>query len=137
MFFRIFFLFLRCGYLLILRVLLLHQRYPKRWQLLEKLKSHETNRGPGTEAYDELQNVTQYFRSLVSVNTDLKNFLPKVCGLIDVNALETNPPEGSSAIYETACLLEHRCIANTRHTFTLDEEGRPRINVIAAIPIKK
>ncbi|KZC11057.1 Protein msta, isoform B [Dufourea novaeangliae] len=55
----------------------------------------------------------------------------------DVNALETMPPEGSVAIYETACLLEHSCLANTRHTFKIDEKGRPRITVKALCFIKR
>lgn len=60
-----------------------------------------------------------------------------ICGLIDVNALETAPPEGSVAIYENASLLEHSCIANTRYSFRVDVRGRPRITVYAVTSIKK
>ncbi|KAJ8680306.1 hypothetical protein QAD02_016093, partial [Eretmocerus hayati] len=127
-------LFPRCEYLLILRVLLLRRKHPKRWSILEKLQSHESERGPGTIAHEEMEYVRQYLGPLVKLLPD--HVLPKVCGLIDVNALETNPPAGSAALYETACLLEHNCLANTRHTFEVDEKGRPRINVIAVCDIK-
>ncbi|EZA57559.1 Protein msta, isoform B [Ooceraea biroi] len=50
---------------------------------------------------------------------------------------ETVPPEGSVAIYETASLLEHSCMANTRHSFHVDDKGRPRITVYAVTSIKK
>ncbi|XP_001601934.2 SET domain-containing protein SmydA-8 [Nasonia vitripennis] len=127
----------RCDYLLILRVLILRRKNPKKWRVLSKLQSHEESRGPGTEAHEEMEAVKQYLGSLLSLDQGSAEALPKVCGLIDVNALETNPPEGSAAIYETACLLEHRCVANTRYSFELDEQGRPRINVYAVTDIKK
>jgi hypothetical protein len=120
-----------------LRILLLRIRQPKRWQLLANLQSHIEKRGPGTEAHEDVQNVLRYLAPLLPLNPESEAILPKVCGLIDVNALETNPPEGSSAIFETACLLEHCCIANTRHSFALDKDGRPRISIFAVKPIKK
>ncbi|OXU18589.1 hypothetical protein TSAR_001821 [Trichomalopsis sarcophagae] len=127
----------RCDYLLILRVLILRRKNPKKWRVLSKLQSHEESRGPGTEAHEEMEAVKQYLGSLLSLDQGSAEALPKVCGLIDVNALESNPPEGSAAIYETACLLEHRCVANTRYSFELDEQARPRINVYAVTDIKK
>ncbi|XP_011494674.1 PREDICTED: protein msta, isoform B-like [Ceratosolen solmsi marchali] len=127
----------RCGYLLILRTLLLRERDPMSWRLINKLQSHEAKRGPDTEVYEEVETIIRYFNPILCGDSETRKILPNVCGLIDVNALETNPPEGCSAIYETSCLLEHRCIANTRHTFTLDSDGRPRISVVAVKPIKK
>ncbi|XP_014208289.1 protein msta-like [Copidosoma floridanum] len=127
----------RCENLLILRALILQRRNPKRWKTLTKLESHEEKRGPGTDAYEEMRLVAEYFGPMLALDAGASEVLAKVCGLVDVNALETNPPEGSAAIYEVACLLEHRCIANTRHTFVVDEHGRPRIKVIAVKPIKK
>ena len=127
----------RCDYLLALRVLILRRRHPKRWRTLSKLQSHEKDRGPGTEAYEETRAVAEYLGPLLAHDAGSAEILSKVCGIIDVNALETNPPEGSAALYETACLLEHSCVANTRHTFTIDEQGRPKISVIAVTNIKK
>lgn len=130
-------LYFRCDYLLALRVLILRRKQPKRWRQLIKLQSHEESRGPGSEAHEETQSIAQYLSPLLAHDPGSAEILPKVCGLIDVNALETNPPEGSAALYENACLLEHRCLANTRHTFSLDDQGRPKINVIAVTSIKK
>ena len=109
----------------------------KRWKAIEKLQSHEDRRGPGTDAFDETEKVIEYLEPIIKIDPTIKEIIPEICGIIDVNALDTNPPDGSMGIYENACLLEHNCLANTRHTFNLDEEGRPRINVIAVTSIKK
>lgn len=101
------------------------------------MQSHEESRGPGTEAHDETLLVARHLKPLLALDPTSEQVLPKVCGIIDVNALETNPPEGSVAIYETACLLEHSCVANTRHSFSVDAKGRPRITVRAVTSIKK
>ena len=115
----------------------MRRHQPKRWRQLMKLKSHVKERGPGTEAYEETQKVIEYLGPILAHDPQSAELLPQICGIIDVNAVDTNPPEGSMAIYETACLLEHNCLSNTRLTFEVDEKGRPRINVIAVKPIKK
>lgn len=102
-----------------------------------KLQSHEESRGLGTEAYEETKSLAQYLAPFLSADPSAVDVLPKISGLIDVNALETNPPEGSVGIYENTCLLEHQCIANTRFKFSIDEMGRPRIFVKAVTFIKK
>lgn len=118
-------------------MLILWQKKSKYWTSLEKLLSHEDSRGPGTAAYEEVQNITQHVERLLPDNCGGQDIVGKICGLIDVNALETIPPEGSVAIYETACLLEHCCLANTKHSFAFDGKGRPRITVKALCFIKR
>ncbi|XP_046822399.1 SET domain-containing protein SmydA-8-like [Vespa crabro] len=130
-------IFPRCDVLLAIRMLILWKTNSKRWKLLEKLQSHEDSRGPGTDAYEEVEEITNHLRALIAVDPSCAKILPKICGLIDVNGLETLPPEGSVAIYRTTCLLEHRCLPNTRHFFALDENGRPIVNVLAVTSIKK
>lgn len=103
---------------------------------MEKLQSHENFRGPGTEAYEETMNIIQHIEHILP-DSATKDLVRKICGIIDVNALDTIPPEGSVALYERACLLEHSCLPNTRHSFTMDDKGRPRITVKAVCPIKK
>ena len=120
-----------------LRLLILRRKNPKKWKAVIKLQSHEEARGPGTEAYEETKIVAQQLAPILSADPSATEILPKICGLIDVNALETNPPEGSVGIYENTCLLEHQCIANTRFNFSIDENGRPRIFVKAVTFIKK
>ncbi|KAH0561579.1 SET domain-containing protein SmydA-8-like [Cotesia glomerata] len=123
--------------LMVLRMILVHKRSHSRWQTLVSLQSHEDDRGPGTEAFEETEAVIQQLEPVIDVLGIDKATVRKICGLIDVNALETNPPEGSVAIYQHACLMEHSCLANTRHNFSVDNKGRPRIIVIAATSIKK
>lgn len=118
-------------------MLILWRKKSKQWAALQKLQSHDDSRGPGTTAYEEAMNICQHLERFLSENPAGKDIVCKICGLIDVNALETMPPEGSMAIYETACLLEHSCLANTRHSFVIDSKGRPRITVTALCPIKK
>lgn len=118
-------------------MLILWRAKSKRWTSLANLQSHEDARGSGTEAHDEVTSVCQHLGPLLAMASDCKDILPKICGLIDVNALETAPPEGSVAIYENASLLEHSCMANTRHSFRVDDRGRPRITVYAVALIKK
>ncbi|KAL0106622.1 hypothetical protein PUN28_016359 [Cardiocondyla obscurior] len=127
----------RCDVLLVIRTLILWRIKSRRWASLAKLQSHVELRGPGTEAHDEVLSVKQHLGTLLSMASECGDFLPTICGLIDVNALETAPPEGSVAIYENASLLEHSCIANTRHSFRVDKKGRPRITVYAVTSIKK
>lgn len=127
----------RCDVLLVIRMLILWRKKLKYWYSIEKLQSHQDSRGQGTNAYEEAMNIYQHIERLLPDNPSSKDIVHKICGLIDVNALETIPPEGCVAIYETACLLEHSCLANTRHTFKIDNKGRPRITVIAVCSIQK
>ncbi|XP_011636202.1 protein msta-like [Pogonomyrmex barbatus] len=127
----------RCEVLLIIRMLVLWRTKSRRWTTLANLQSHEESRGPGTEAHDEVLSIIQRLGPLLSMASDCKDILPKICGLIDVNALETAPPDGSVAIYENASLLEHSCLANTRHSFRVDDKGRPRITVYAVTSVKR
>ncbi|XP_015595619.1 protein msta [Cephus cinctus] len=127
----------RCEIILPLRILLLRPFDQKRWKTLIKLQSHEDSRGSGTEAYEEVKKLADQMSPLLSLDPESKKILPKVCGIIDVNALETNPPEGTVALYKTACLLEHSCVANTKHSFNLEINGKPSIKVEAATSVKK
>ncbi|XP_015519883.1 SET domain-containing protein SmydA-8 [Neodiprion lecontei] len=127
----------RCDLLLPLRFLLLRRRSPKRWALLEALQCHDDSRGPGTEAHEEMLSLREHLAPFLAMDQAAADAFPRVCGLIDVNALETNPPEGSAALYETACLLEHNCIANTRHSFSIDAKGRPCITVRTVTAVQK
>lgn len=60
----------------------------------------------------------------------------KICGIIDVNALEINQGAEVSAIYPTAYLMEHSCIPNTVYIFDNLINGY-KITVRAAVNIKK
>ncbi|KAF7989022.1 hypothetical protein HCN44_007332 [Aphidius gifuensis] len=127
----------RCDILLPLRMIIMKIRNPKKWKILSSLQSHENLRENGTDAYEEDEIISQNLKPILNIFGIDRNVLTKICGLIDVNGLETNPPEGSIGIYQNACLLEHQCVSNTRHFFTLDDKGRPKIIIKAARKIKK
>nr|XP_003702367.1 PREDICTED: protein msta, isoform B isoform X1 [Megachile rotundata]XP_012138444.1 PREDICTED: protein msta, isoform B isoform X1 [Megachile rotundata]XP_012138445.1 PREDICTED: protein msta, isoform B isoform X1 [Megachile rotundata] len=130
-------IFPRSDVLLVIRMLLLWRKKSKQWMALEKLQSHDDSRGPGTQAYEEAMNMCEHIQRFLPAIGAGKEIVAKICGLIDVNALETAPPRGCVAIYNTACLLEHSCVANTRHSFSIDDKGRPKITVKALCSIKK
>lgn len=65
-----------------------------------------------------------------------KDIVHKICGIVDVNALEINQDNEVSAIYPTTYLLEHNCIPNTAHIFANELENY-KITVRAVLPIKK
>lgn len=65
-----------------------------------------------------------------------KEIIHKICGIVDVNALEINQDGEVSAIYPTTYLLEHNCISNTAHVFANETENY-KITVRAVLPIKK
>ncbi|XP_049947808.1 SET domain-containing protein SmydA-8-like [Schistocerca serialis cubense] len=133
----------RAGWLLAaitpLRCLLLQKRHPRRWQLLADMQAHEDQRGPGTDAYTESGEVSEFLRKKVlcgeageAVEDASDAAIRRVCGVLDVNALDITLPGGgeASALYPTAYLLEHSCVPNTRHTF--DFQRGCRLTVRAA-----
>lgn len=63
--------------------------------------------------------------------------LHRVCGIIEVNALNINLEHGQEicAMYPTACLLEHSCQPNCMYTFDFGRQFR--VNMIAGRDIKK
>ncbi|KAK9693311.1 MYND finger [Popillia japonica] len=134
-----------------LRCLLLQRRGIKKWTQFLQLESHMEKRGKGTEVFKEYdERVVDYLEehflkplkaleqeSKQSILPDMsRETLHQICGIIDVNALEINQGGEVSALYPTACLMEHNCIPNTVHTFE-DELTNYRITVRATLPIKK
>lgn len=62
------------------------------------------------------------------------DLIHKVCGILDVNALDVNVAEMElTGVYPTVSILEHNCLPNTSMSF--DKFGR--INVYAARKIIK
>ncbi|XP_068915824.1 SET domain-containing protein SmydA-8-like [Tenebrio molitor] len=143
--------FYRQDTLLALRCLLLQKKNPKKYAQLMEMESHIDQRGPDTETYKTIQERTfeylddAFFNPLKILQTrtgkevleDMsKETIHKICGIIDVNALEINQDAEISALYPTAYLMEHECVCNTAHNFDTEEQGY-RITVRAALPIKK
>lgn len=143
--------FYRQDTLLALRCLLLQKKGTKKWEQLMEMESHMEARGEDTEIYKLIEErLIKYFKeNFFERLQDMErladqSLLPeispeivhKICGIIDVNALEINQDGEVSALYPTAYLLEHSCICNTYHVF-----GEPtqnyKITLKAAVRIKK
>lgn len=143
--------FYRQDTLLTLRCLLLQNRHPKKFSQLLEMESHFAKRGEGTDIYKDIDSrVVDYLqdnffdamrilegKSGKQVLQDLsKETIHKICGVIDVNALEINQDAEITALYPTAYLMEHSCMSNTLHIFDNSEKGYT-ITIKAAIPISK
>ncbi|KAL3272852.1 hypothetical protein HHI36_014313 [Cryptolaemus montrouzieri] len=143
--------FYRQDALLALRCLLLQKRHPKKYAQLLEMQSHLDKRGSGTDTYNDIQDRVfnylddNFFRPLKCMEMKTgKNILPdtsketihKICGIIDVNALEINQDAEISALYPTAYLMEHNCVPNSVHSFDNVSQGY-KISIRAALPIKK
>nr|XP_013189669.1 unnamed protein product [Amyelois transitella] len=139
--------------LLPLRCLLLQTVDQEKWKKLSNMQSHMECRMPGSEAYDEANEfIVEYLMDFINkADKDIRNkYLPRVspelihemCGIIDTNALEIRVPEGTEllALYTNTCIMEHSCIPNTKHTFTLlakDKSDLYRITVKVVVPVEK
>ncbi|XP_057655662.1 SET domain-containing protein SmydA-8-like [Diorhabda carinulata] len=140
--------FYRQDALLALRCLLLQNRHPKKYAQLMNMEGHMEKRGSNTEIYSAIEErIVNYLhenffhpmtilegRSGKKVLNDIsKETIHKICGIIDINALEINQNAEITAIYPTVYLLEHNCLPNTTHVF--DNDGY-KITLKATLPIK-
>ncbi|KAJ2940451.1 hypothetical protein O0L34_g134 [Tuta absoluta] len=139
--------------LLPLRCILLQKTDPEKWKQLLNLQSHMECRLPGTEAYDEANEfIVEYLMNnfIKKFDANLKKQIPEIspemihrmCGIIDTNSLEIRLPEGAEvlALYTNICLMEHSCIPNTKHTFSLspkDKNDLYKISVKIVVPVQK
>ncbi|KAF7280479.1 hypothetical protein GWI33_005821 [Rhynchophorus ferrugineus] len=143
--------FYRQDTLLPLRCLLLQNKHPKKFAQLMEMESHMDKRGEDSELYKDISSrVVDYLhdnffvpmrmlegKSGREVLKDIsKETIQKICGIIDVNALEINQDAEVTALYPTAYLMEHSCVCNTSHTFEKSEKGYA-ITIKAALPIAK
>nr|CAD7442404.1 unnamed protein product [Timema bartmani] len=135
-----------------LRCLLQQRRSPRKWRQILEMEAHESDRGPGTDAYREVrEKVVGYLKTNfldklpesgaepLLEDTSEKTLL-RLCGVLDVNALELSLPFGTEivALYPTAYLLEHSCVPNTRHSFeTAPGTRQYRVTVTAARAIRR
>ncbi|KAL1497645.1 hypothetical protein ABEB36_008568 [Hypothenemus hampei] len=143
--------FYRQDTLLALRCLLLQNRHPKKFAQLLEMESHQDKRGEDTEVYKDIQtrivdylhdNFLDALRILEGksgqqvLNDVSKETMHKICGIIDVNALEINQDAEVTALYPTAYLMEHDCLCNTTHIFENSAKGYA-ITIRAALPVLK
>ncbi|XP_050308455.1 SET domain-containing protein SmydA-8-like isoform X2 [Anthonomus grandis grandis] len=138
--------FYRQDVLLTLRCLLLQNRHPKKFQQILDMESHMDRRGKNTDTYKVADYLLDNFfapmrilegKSGKQVLKDIsKETIHKICGVIDVNALEINQDAEITALYPTAYLMEHNCLSNTVHQFENSDKGYT-ITIKAALPINK
>ncbi|CAG9774056.1 unnamed protein product [Ceutorhynchus assimilis] len=143
--------FYRQDALLALRCLLLQNRHPKKFAQILEMESHLDKRGENTDIYKSIESrIVDYLqdnffapmrilegKSGKQVLPDIsKETIHKICGIIDVNALEINQDAEVTALYPTAYLMEHNCMCNTVHFFENSEKGYT-ITIRAAFAIPK
>lgn len=87
--------------------------------------------------WSELDKVEKEMKKKIVENRD-KKLLHRICGIMEVNALNIGSPYGDqqevSALFENACILEHSCQPNCYYTF---DAKRFKITMRAGRLIKK
>lgn len=123
--------------IMVLRCLALRDKHPDRWAELLQLESHaHERRQRGMEDADRAT-VVRFIRESLGLEI-ADELILQLCGILLVNSFEHPPmnrksPHGLQAVYSTASLLEHDCVANATKTF--NKKGEVIVRV--AIPIAK
>ncbi|XP_057376965.1 SET domain-containing protein SmydA-8-like [Daphnia carinata] len=122
---------------MVLRCLALKDQNPGRWEELLQLESHvQERRQGGLEDVDRATSV-RLIRDTLGLDVP-EELILQLCGILMVNSFEqppmkANSPQGLVAVYSTASLLEHDCVANAIKTFT----NKGDIVIRAAVSISK
>ncbi|XP_041982350.1 SET domain-containing protein SmydA-8 [Aricia agestis] len=120
-----------------LRLLLAKEKDPIRWQKeVDTLESHtEERKKRPTWEVDEV-NIVNFLRDHCKLGDRFsKELVQKVCGILEVNAVEIPSRGGFSirAVYPRLALAAHSCVPNLVHTIL---QNNYQVQVRAAIPIK-
>lgn len=100
-------------------------------QQLDKLVSHVEHRR-NTDLYRLVeQNISNYLRNKLKLTQFDCESIQRVCGVLDTNCFEIRFRGRVSirGLYPTASLMNHECVANTRHVF---DPSDLRIRVLAS-----
>lgn len=118
---------------MVLRCLHLKEAQPDRWRQLLQLQSHCVERkNNGLEEVDR-DVIVQFIRQVLQLDID-ELLILQICGILYVNSFEIPfNQQGLQAIYSTASLFEHDCVANAVKTFT----SKGKIVIRAAVPIPR
>ena len=123
--------------ILVLRCLALRDENLAKWEKLMQLESHvQERRQRGMEDVDQATAV-RLIRETLGLQIP-EELILQLCGILMVNSFEqptmkANSQHGLVAVYSTASLLEHDCVANAIKTFT----NKGDIVIRAAVPIIK
>lgn len=119
-----------------LRLLLAKEKDEERWQRdLEPMEAHtEERQERPTWRVDQI-NIADFLVDHCKLSSRFnKDLVQKVCGILEVNAVEIPSRNGFSirAIYPRLAITAHNCVPNIVHTILRDYQ----VQVRAAIPIK-
>lgn len=109
----------------------------QQWRELIQLESHaKARRQNGMEDADQAT-VVRFIRDTLGLQVP-EDVILQVCGILLVNSFEqpvmnAKNQHGLQAVYSTASLLEHDCVANATKSFN----NKGQIVVRAAVPISK
>ena len=105
-------------------------------QRLDRLVSHVENR-KGTDIYHLVdRNIVGFIRKALKLSQFQPEEIQRLCGILDTNCFDIRLPGPINirGLYSTASLMNHDCVANTRHVF--EPEHNFRILVIATTDIQ-
>jgi len=115
---------------MVLRCLHLKETQPAQWQQLMKLQSHSVQRKQsGLEDIDR-NVIVRFIRETLELEPS-DDLMMELCGIIFVNSFEM--PFNKQAVFATASLFQHDCVANATRSFT----SKGDIVIRAAVPIPR
>lgn len=115
---------------MVLRCLHLKETQPAQWQQLMKLQSHSDQRKQsGLEDMDR-NVIVRFIRETLELEPS-DELMMQLCGIIFVNSFEM--PFNKQAVFATASLFEHDCVANATRSFTV----QGKIVIRATVPISR
>ncbi|XP_072945140.1 SET domain-containing protein SmydA-8 [Epargyreus clarus] len=120
-----------------LRVLLAKEKDPERWQKeLEPMETHTEERQKRPTWDADQVNIVDYLIDHCKLGGRFtKELVQRVCGILEVNAVEIPSRGGFSirAVYPRLAIAAHSCVPNIVHTILQNDYT---VQVRAAVPIK-
>ncbi|XP_059608080.1 SET domain-containing protein SmydA-8-like [Phlebotomus argentipes] len=104
---------------LTLRCLLTERSCPDKWQQLSQLESHSTSRKDSLQWLSDREHVAKFIPRFFKEQRWTEDEILRVLGIVYINGHEVPLTEPAYvAIYATASLFEHSCLANVAKSFT-------------------
>lgn len=126
--------YFRNDIILALKILVLQNKYPKRFKTIMEMEANEKKRKSSDNFNDAEEKIKfiddNYINPLIKAEEKLgktilalkdHKILHKIFGVIESNAMYISLPNGLEicGIYPTACLLEHSCLPNCGYRFDM------------------
>ncbi|KAL1464974.1 hypothetical protein WDU94_004572 [Cyamophila willieti] len=121
-----------------LRLLLVRDRNPAKWEEVMQMESHSDKRKTNEEFWNaEKVNIVEFIRIRCKMDSYDEDLIHKICGILEVNCFEVRSAEGfmGRGLFALTAIMSHNCVANTTHSVLPSDNYK--IIVRTSIDIKK